>query len=60
MKKILILMTLAVCFLSAGCASYSKGSGGTRDNPTKLKASPCAGCFGEDEKRKLNIKDNHA
>ncbi|MBI9095267.1 MAG: hypothetical protein JEY71_10325 [Sphaerochaeta sp.] len=64
MKKLTQFLALAMLLLSlllaGGCASYSKGSSGSRDNPTKLKPSPCAGCFSLDEKEALGIADHDA
>ena len=60
MKKFISLfILLGMITALIGCAGYNKGSSGTRDNPTDLKKSPCAGCFGEDEKDRLNLKDAH-
>lgn len=54
MKKALILLLLVVTLTGlVGCGSRS----GQRDNSSDLLPSPCAGCFGEDEKDKMNMKE---
>lgn len=55
--KYLVIGILILSML-AGCASGFKGSGAS--NPNKLEKSPCAGCFGPEEKDKLNMKDVYA
>ena len=54
MKRLIISILMIVLIGLAGCAG--KNSGGTRDNPSKLEKSPCAGCFGSDEKERIGVK----
>ena len=54
-KLISLILILALAMSVIGCAGRT-GSSGSRDNATDLKESPCAGCFGESEKKRLGIE----
>ena len=58
MKRLLII-TMCLFFLCACGGRTYKGGSGTNGNPNKLEKSPCAGCFGADEKKQFHIEDPH-
>jgi len=55
MKRFVILTLILMAL--AGCAS--KGASGSRSNSSDLQKSPCAGCFGDEEKQEIGVKVSH-
>jgi len=55
-----LILIICCLFVLGGCVTSSgSGNSGERENASKLIPSPCAGCFGTDEKERLNIENEH-